>query len=378
MTETPQAQSSVFTTPGRILTGPGCFAGLGEECQRLGRRALIVCGRGALRRAGRLDQAAAAIAASGGSVEVFDQVEPEPGLATVEAGRGACRDARADVVVGIGGGSALDVAKAIAGLVHSALSAQEHLEGAPPPDAGLPIVAVPTTAGTGSEATPNSVLSSAETATKKSIRGPTLLPRVAIVDPELLVSLPRDLTAYAGLDALTQAIEAYTSRHATPLTDALAYRAFCSLAEGLPRAMCDGSDLAARTHTANGSLMAGMALANARLGVVHGLAHPLGIRYHIPHGLVCAALLPSAIRLNQDAAWRKYELLSQAVGRPLIQLVEDLVDRAGLTGALSRCGIQPADFPELAEQSLPSGSLKANPKPVTKEDLILLLEQATA
>ena len=368
---------SVFVTPDKIIAGAGCFARLGEETGQLGMKALIVCGKTALRRSGKLDEAVAAIQDAGVQVEVFDRVEPEPCLDTVEAGRRECQELDINVIVGIGGGSALDVAKAIAALANSPLSAKEHFDGTETPDLGIPIVAVPTTAGTGTEVTVNSVLSEHGTQTKKSIRGRSLLPKVAIVDPELLLSLPRDLTANAGLDALTQAIEAFTSRNATPITDALAFDAFRSLAAGLPRALEDGSDIEARSQTAFGSLMAGMALANARLGVVHGLAHPLGIRYHIPHGLVCGALLPFAIRLNQDVAAEKHGRLSHVLGQPLLEFVEQLLDQAGLTGALKRFDVKPGDFDMLAERSLPSGSLKANPKEVTKEDLIKMLREAT-
>ena len=339
---------------------------------------MIVCGRSALRRSGKLDAAVTSIQSAGSQAQVFDQVEPEPTVDTVEAGRLVCREAECDLVVGIGGGSALDVAKAIAGLAASPLTALEHFEGADTPKTGLPVLAVPTTAGTGSEVTMNSVLSEPATQTKKSIRGDALLPTTAIVDPELLLSLPPDLTAHCGLDALTQAIESFTSRHATPLTDALAFEAFCLLADGLPRAMLDGTDIDARGRTAYGSLMAGMALANARLGIVHGLAHPLGVRYHIPHGLVCGALLPFAIRFNQDVAREKYDRLAAALGQPLLEFVDAMLDRAGLTGALKRFNIRPDDFTMLAERSLPSGSLKANPKPASKEDLVELLRQATA
>jgi len=368
---------SVFVTPHKIIAGAGCFAQLGEETIQLGMKALLVCGQTALRASGKLDEAVASIQDAGAQVEVLDRVEPEPSLDTVEAGRRACQELDVNVVVGIGGGSALDVAKAIAALANSPLSVKEHFDGTETPDLGIPIVAVPTTAGTGTEVTVNSVLSEHGTQTKKSIRGRSLLPKVAIVDPELLLSLPRDLTANAGFDALTQAIEAYTSRNATPITDALAFDAFRSLAAGLPQALDDGSDIGARSQTAFGSLMAGMALANARLGVVHGLAHPLGIHYHIPHGLVCGALLPYAIRLNQEVAREKHERLSYVLGRPLLEFVDELLEQAGLAGALTDFGIKPDDFDMLAEKSLPSGSLKANPKEVTKEDLIGMLEEAT-
>ncbi len=314
---------------------------------------------------------------AGVSAEVFDQVEPEPSLHTVEAGRGACRDAKCDVVVAIGGGSALDVGKAIAGLALSERTVHEHHAGAEIPPRGLPIIAAPTTAGTGSEVTPNSVLSDPDRGVKKSIRGDSLRPRTAIVDPDLLRGMPRALMASSGLDALTQAIESFTSRNTTALTDALALQAFKCLAVGLPAALDNGEDPEALSNMANGSLMAGMALANARLGLVHGLAHPLGFRYHLPHGLVCGALLPYAIRFNQDVAGVKYDQLSAIVGQPLIEFVDRLLEKAGVAGALKRCGIKAEDIPAIADESLPSGSLKANPKPMSKGDIVVMLEEAT-
>ena len=204
------------------------------------------------------------------------------------------------------------------------------------------------------------------------------MPTAAIVDPELLLGLPRELMASAALDALTQGIESFTSVKATPLTCALSIQAFQELSNGLPPALDDGGDVSALARLANGSLMAGMALANARLGVVHGLAHPLGIRYHIPHGIVCGCLLPLAIRFNAEAAREKYDYLSHLIGKPLIEFVEGLLHKAGMSGALKGYGIQADDFPAIADESLPSGSLKANPAPVSREDLIALMEQAIA
>ncbi len=365
-----------FVTAPRILTGAGCFGELGKEARALGERALVVCGRRALRASGRLDQALALLRDAGAQAFVFDEVEPEPTLATVDAARAACRKNACDVVVGIGGGSALDVAKAAASLARSDLPTREHFAGAEVPAAGLPIVAAPTTAGTGSEVTVNSVLRDPDSVQKKSIRGPALLPRAAIVDPELLQGLPPRQMACSGLDALTQAIESYTSIHATPLTDGLALQAFRCLSRGLPRVLDGDAGPAALSDMANGSLMAGMALANARLGVVHGIAHPLGVRAGLPHGLVCGALLPHAIRFNQAAAAEKYEQLSHICGAALLEFAESLLEKAGLSDALREASVPTEAIPLIAEESLPSGSLKANPRPVTKDDVVRLLEEA--
>ena len=368
----------MFRTVETLVTGVGCFEQLGELAAGLGRRALIVTGRNAMRKAGVTDRACELLAAAGVEARLFEEIAGEPTTAEVDAGRALCREEQCDLVIGLGGGSAMDAAKAVAVLMHAHAPTAEYVEGrSADAETTLPCIEIPTTSGTGTEVTPNAVISLSDKPLKSSIRGQGLLPAVALVDPELTVTCPPDVTAASGMDALTQAVESYVSIHATPLTEAVSFQAARLLLASLPAAVENGGDLAAREACAYGSMMAGMALANARLGVVHGIAHPLGVRYHIPHGLCCGVLLPASIRLNREAAKDKYAMLSHVCGGGIEAAVEQMLDRFGIPRALAGYDIPESDFATIAAESMPSGSLKANPKEVTEADVIGMLEQIT-
>jgi len=272
----------------------------------------MVSGGGSLERAGVLARARESLASAGVEFDEHPGVLTEPDLATVELLRGRLREGF-DLAVSIGGGSVIDAAKAAAGLANERAPAREYYDGRKIAARGIPHVAIPSTAGTGAEATPNAVITDPERPGKTSIRGPWLLPDAAVVDPEILLGLPPRVTAESGLDALTQAIESYVSTHATPLTEGLSLHAVGLLAEGLVRSAESPADIDGRTACAYGSLMAGVALANARLGVVHGLAHPLGARLGLAHGLICGVLLAPSIRLNEPACPAKYARVAKAL-----------------------------------------------------------------
>ena len=377
--------SAAFRTPPRILHGRGCFAELGRVAAGLSDKAAVVSGGGSLARAGVIDRALGLLAEANVKAVAIDGVRPDPDLAAVDLIREKLFTSGATVVVSIGGGSVMDAAKAAAGLAAEDAPAVEFQQGRSPATAGMPHVAVPTTAGTGAEVTPNAVITNPDVPEKKSIRGPGFMPAAAIVDPELLVTLPARATAESGMDALVQAIESATSIHATELTRALSRRAAALIAEGLPAAVADGADLDAREKCSTGSLMAGMALANARLGVVHGLAHPLGARYGLSHGLVCGVLLPAALRLNAEAAADEYGVLErvcgvqgfvgETAGERLAAWAESLLAETGLPTGLARAKIPAGDFAAVASASMGSGSLKANPLEITEDHLVAILEE---
>jgi len=366
-----------FTTARELVTGIGCVGCVGKQAVALGRHALIVTGRSAMRRSGATARVASLLKAAGVEAAVFEQVEHDPDATTVDAGRAACREGRCDLAIGLGGGSALDAAKAIAALANESEPAADFVLGKPIAQPGLPFIAIPTTSGTGAEVTKNAVISVRAARLKQSIRAECMMPAVAVVDPELTVSCPPQVTAAAGMDALVQAIESFTSVHATPLTDALAFDAACRLLSWLPAAWEDGKDIRAREQCAYASLMAGMALANARLGAVHGIAHPLGARYGIEHGVICALLMPHVMRLNRGHVGDKYDRLCAVAGGDIIEVFEALVERFGLRRALDGVAIPREDFPAIARESLPSGSLKANPRKFTEGDVITVLEALT-
>ncbi len=364
-----------FRAPDKFVFGVGALASLGEETARLGSRAVVVTGHRAMAEAGVTGRALSSLKAAGVQATVFDEVEPEPDVTSVDRLREALARHGAEVAVGLGGGSAMDAAKVAAGLLHQDQPTRAFHEGAEISDPGIPTIAVPSTAGTGSEMTNNGVISDREKGRKASIRHAWLVPAVALVDPEVTVPCPPDVTAMSGVDALVQAIESYLSRHATPMTEAISIRATAELAKALPAVVTRGDDLALRTTAAWGSAMAGLALTNARLGVVHGMASPLGIRYGIPHGLVCGVLLPSALAFNRKAVGEKFERLRHILGGDPVGYAQALLVATGLPLRLDKYGLDPADFPAIAEESLASGSTKANPRQVAEADVLGLLEQ---
>ncbi|HOX39462.1 MAG TPA: iron-containing alcohol dehydrogenase [Candidatus Brocadiia bacterium] len=370
---------SLFMTVPRIEFGWGAIEKVGAETARLGKRPLFVTGRKSLRASGQLDRIVKLLKASFLDPVVYDMVPPEPDLESIEAGREMLRGERCDCLVCVGGGSAIDVGKAVGALANCARTARAYQQGDAPEKPGVPVLASPTTSGTGAEVTRNSVITDHEANVKLSIRDDTFLPQTVIVDPELTASAPPFQTACSGMDALTQAIEAYTSIYATAITDALSIGAVRQLIERLPAAVADGDDREARIGCAWGSLMTGIAFNNARLGAVHGIAHPLGCRYHIPHGLCCAALLPAVTRVNiaSGAAKEKYDALSRLAGGDIADFIQNLLSNLGLPSDLAEFGIREADYDAIVEESLTSGSLKSNPHKFTGGDVISVLRMVS-
>ncbi|MFI5261060.1 MAG: iron-containing alcohol dehydrogenase [Candidatus Limnocylindrales bacterium] len=393
---------SAFTTLGipPIEFGPGAFASLADRLPRFGRSLLLVRGERSFQ---RLEQARW-LEALLGRLEVARQdvvVSGEPGPALVDEAVARFRPARIDVVLAIGGGSVIDAGKAIAALLPSGDSVWEYLEevgrGRTFEGVGCPIIAIPTTAGTGSEVTRNAVLSvPGPRGFKRSFRADALVPRLAIVDPDLLATCPRPLIAADGLDALTQLIEAYTSRRANPISDAIARRGLQASRDGLAR-WYDGApadQARARADAAFAALASGIALAQAGLGAVHGLAAAIGGLYAVPHGVVCGVLLAPTTRVNlatlhartPDApALARYAqvactlLPDRAAGDPgvlddLPALLQDLTVHLGMRG-LAEWGVAARDIPRLIELSR-AGSMRTNPVDLTDEELTGILHSA--
>jgi alcohol dehydrogenase class IV len=377
----------MFNLNTKIIFGLESLQELPAEGRALGGKVLVVTGKNAMRQSGTLQQVEILLRGSGFRVYEFTEVEPEPSLDTVRKGLELARSNEVDWVVGLGGGSAMDTAKVIAGLFSVDQDVDYYFNGAPIGVPGLPLVTIPTTAGSGAEVTFNAVVSDLQQKVKKSIRDPLLTARVTIVDPKLTLSLPYNATVYSGMDALVQAIEAYTSKGANPLTDIYAYSAIERISANILKVFNDGANIQARTEMALGSLMAGIALANARLGVVHGLAHSIGIRTGKPHGLVCAVLLVPAMRFNLQVCYEKYAKVASALGyNPgggdsidsaalAIKNIMSLERKLGIPTHISSIGVTEADFPAIVAESLPSGSLKANPRDASAEDLMNILRE---
>jgi alcohol dehydrogenase class IV len=368
-----------FATAGRIVFGAGTVAQLPALAGGYGARPLIVSGS----RRGDLPELHAPRFA----------VTHEPTLAVIGEGVAAFREEGCDSVIAIGGGSVIDAGKAIAAAAANSGDLLDYLEvigkGRPLENAPYPFIAAPTTAGTGSEVTRNAVLGSPEHGVKVSLRSPLMLPRVALVDPRLTLGLPPALTASTGLDALTQLIEPYVCSRANPFVDSLCLDGLRHVASSLLRAYSNGSDEEARSGMAYASLLGGLALANAGLGVVHGFAAPIGGMFEAPHGAVCAALLPAGMTANitalrareprQGSLGRYREIAriltgdSAAHAEDGVEWVRTLTRRLSIP-SLSVYGISSRDVTPLAEKAERTSSMKANPIALTAAELKLVVE----
>lgn len=383
-----------FATASRIVFGPGKVQEVGRLAAQMipgpYRRALVTTGAGQERAEGLLES----LRSAGFTTAVFP-ISGEPTVDLAQQGAEVASQEGATLVVGFGGGSAVDTAKAIAALVTNRGDVFDYLEvvgrGQPLLEAPLPVIAIPTTAGTGSEVTRNAVLGVPERQVKVSLRSPGMLPRLAIIDPELTYSLPPEVTASTGMDALTQLIEPYVSNAANPLTDGLCREGMQRSARSLLRAVRDGGDRQAREDLAVASLLGGLALANARLGAAHGFAGPLGGMFPAPHGAVCAALIPHVVAEN-IAALRRREPDNPALGRyaEVARLLTGSPEAAPEEAAgwlaelvrdlniphLAAYGVSPDDFPLLVEKAAAASSMKGNPIRLTEEELANILARA--
>ncbi len=370
-----------FALNTRIIFGNDALRELPEAGKSFGSTVLVVTGQTSAMLNNVLTRVRNMLTAAEITPVVFAEISSEPTLDMIGRGLTLARREQVDWVIGLGGGSAMDAAKAIAGLYHAPEEPRYYFEGGSIETAGLPLIAIPTTAGSGAEVTPNAVLSDPKRGIKQSIRDPKLAARLALVDPQLTVSLPPELTAYSGMDALVQAIEVFTSKGANPLSDIYAYSAIERIGANLLKAFQNSADGDARTELALGSLMAGVALSNAQLGAVHGLAHSIGIRTGRPHGLVCAVLLVPVMRFNMPVSFERYALVGKALGHNIlgmdpidaaaqgIKTIMALMKKLGIPPHIRSLGVTEADLPAIVAASLPSGSLEANPREAKAEDL---------
>lgn len=358
--------------PGATIISRGSSEELPAECSRFGNRGLLVHG-GSLRRRGKIGKI---VASAPPSMEVVTWEHPggEPTLRQLDALLDAARSEKPDWVAAIGGGSVIDLAKGCAGLYSEHGNVTAYHDGAPITTKGLPFIAAPSTAGTGSEATKVSVLTNEETGIKKSFRSPHMMARLIILDPGLLKGSPKNVIAHAGMDALTQAIESYTSTGATWFTRQMAHEGVRLLFANLVSAYeTEGEDQEAAEAILLGSYLTGMAFSSSRLGVVHGLAHPLGARYKLPHGLACAACLPYVLTYNREAMGEDYETLSRAAGTDLLAAVAGLLADLDITNPFKGRGFY--DLDGMIKEVLASGSTMHNPRKVTESDARALIRE---
>lgn len=381
-----------FYLPTRVIFGRGSLNRLGIEVKPLGEPILLVTGKRALRESGVLDRVSRILNKEKIASVLYDQVSPEPDTEVVDRGVTFARQNRCKVVVGVGGGSAIDVAKAIAGLglEEDFASIAEYLEGEGSKKLnsyGLPFIAIPTTAGTGAEVARNAVIINRNTKSKRSFRSNYLFARIAIIDPTLTINLPQEITASTGIDTLTHLIEGYVSRKANPLTDILAIKGISLVGEALTSAYNNGSDLEAREKMSLASLLGGVVLTNSGLGIAHGVSPFLGALYGIPHGVANGILLPRVIEFNLSSSIQKFKSVASALeekieglteeeaGDKALSAVERIVKELGIPQSLGEFGVELEDLPELAKKSLTSNSTRGNPRQVSYEDLLSFLKK---
>ena len=366
--------------------GPGARKELPGVVARLGfKKALVVTDKG-LMKFGVAKMVLDVMDEAGIQYEIFDDVKPNPTVTNVKNGIEACKKAEADFIVAIGGGSSMDTAKGIGIVVRNPeFSDIVSLEGvADTKKKSLPIIALPTTAGTAAETTINYVIIDESRQAKMVCVDPNDIPCVAIIDAELMYSLPKSLTAATGMDAMTHAIEGLITKAAWELSDMFEIKAIEMIYRYLPLAVDEPTNPKGRDGMAVAQYVAGMAFSNVGLGVDHGMAHPLSALFDVPHGVACAMLLPTVMRFNAPAALEKYVEIAKAVGvyregmsleeaaDAACRAIEDLSARVGTNKRLSDLGITAADIPALADQAIADVCTPGNPRPVTRDDIVSL------
>ena len=378
-----------FATSTGIIFENGCFKKVPDLIKEFGCKVLIVTGKNAI----RSNQLSDLLKLSNIEFEIF-RVLSEPTTHDIEKGTDLARKSECNVIVGIGGGSAIDSAKAIAALVTNKGALTDYLEiigkGRKLDEAPLPFIAIPTTAGTGAEVTKNSVIKSTEKNVKVSLRSDLMFPNIAVIDPELTLTMPPEITASTGIDALTHLLETFVSCQSNPFIDTLCREGMKRISSSLVRAFTDGKDMEARENMAMASMLGGMALANVKLGAVHGFAGPLGGMYPVPHGAVCACLLPAVMEVNiatlKEKKLDKQLLKFDEVARILTQnnmavaedgtiWVKEMVKKLKIP-SLSEFHLSSESFPELIEKAQNSSSMKGNPVELEYEKLYEILDKS--
>jgi alcohol dehydrogenase class IV len=385
-----------FLAPQQILFGWGRRKEVGLLAKTLGRRAFIICGSAAMEEQGRMAEIGESLRQSGVEPVPVATISHEPEVGDVDR---LAADLRArgvvagDLLLAVGGGAAIDLAKALAAMATNTQSAtvRDYLEGVGRglklDHQPLPVLAMPATAGTGAEATKNAVISSYDPPFKKSLRDQRLLPKIALLDPELTVSVPPAVTAASGMDAITQLLESYLSKKAQPIPQALAVQGLQMALPAIAEAVEHGERHEPRERMAHAALLSGMALANSGLGLAHGVAAALGVHCRTPHGVACALMLPVALRVNRQVRLAELAVLSRRLMSPdvwladneeaadlLILRIEALCDRVKVPRRLSQAGATAGQIPAIVQSSR-GASMSGNPRDLSDDELTAILEE---
>jgi alcohol dehydrogenase class IV len=379
-----------FKTPSVIVNGPGAAKEVGSFAKGFGKKALIVTDTH-LEKIGLLNEIKKSLENGGISLAIYDKVVSEPSTEYTDEGLKVYREAKADFLIAVGGGSPIDAAKAIGALATNEGKITDFMGANKIPKPGAPLIAIPTTAGTGSEVTQFTIITDTAKDVKMLIASPNVMARVALVDPLMTLQMPQGITAATGLDALTHAIEGYVSVKAHPITDTLAIQSIRIIGANLRQAWSNGDNLEARTNMMTGALMAGMAFSNSSVALVHGMARPIGAYFHVAHGVSNASLLPMVIEFSVPGNPRKYADIAEALGENIQGL--PLLD-AAYRGAeavkrlnqdlkvptLRELGVEEKKFHQvvnqMAKDAIASGSPGNNPRRATPEEIVELYKKA--
>jgi alcohol dehydrogenase class IV len=378
-----------FFSPNRVLFGIGASREIGKEAKALGgTKVLIVTDPGVVN-SGLVSSLRANLEEAGMKVFLFDRVEPEPSASLVDESAQLTKENGVDVVIGVGGGSSLDIAKGASLLASNPGNVLDYCGLDLIPKRGLPKILVPTTAGTGSEVTRVFVLTDKRDNMKKVVFSNYALPELALVDPMLSISMPSKVTADSGMDALVHAIETYVSMNATPFSDLLASKAIELIAKYLPMAFAKGENIEARYHMSLASLLAGMAFASGGLGAVHALAYPLGTEYHLPHGRTNAIMLPHVMEFNSIGNRSRYALIAEMMGKrevtidlragvaKAVEAVIQLLEDVQIPYHLKDYGIPKEAIPKLVEGGMRQARLFVpNPRDLREKDVEAIYTKA--
>jgi alcohol dehydrogenase class IV len=379
--------AQIFNTVRRIVSGFGSLETLGDEIKRLkGTKVLIVTDPG-IKSAGLVELAAAILDRAKINYHFFTEVEPDPKIDVVFSSLAAAKNFGPDLIVGLGGGSSLDISKVTSVMMTNAGPIEKYFGMELVPEPGIPLVLIPTTAGTGSEMTSICVLSDPANKVKKGIVSEHMFARTALLDPQLTLGLSPHITATTGMDALVHAIESFTGVRATIFTDTLNLQAICLVATNLRKAYAHGENREARENMLNASCLAGMAFSNTQNGLDHALALAIGGKFHLPHGLLTAFILPWVMEYNLLADPGKFIQIARAFGetpdglpevegaRLSVRAIKSLLDDLGISYKLSDYGVPQEEIPAIAKATIGAVRLISNnPRKVLEKEVIKLLE----
>lgn len=377
-----------YYLPTRVESGNGASEKTGELIRNLGVSSVLVVTDEGVRFAGLLDSILKSIENAELNYEIYDEVEPNPSAETIYRGTEKLKQYNLKAVLAVGGGSSIDTAKGIAAMATNSGNIIEYEGVGKLKNPPLPIIAIPTTAGTGSEVTNSTVVTNKETSFKLGVLSPLLFPDLAILDPGLTLGLPQEITAATGMDALTHAIESYTSKAASPITQAFALQAIKMIGENLTNTYFVGTDLKSRENMLVASLLAGAAFSQSRLGNVHAISHTFGGVFNIPHGIANAALLPFVMNFNLPACAEQYYEIAIALGRNVsglskieaakeaIETVIEMNKAMKIPLNIKELGVSLDVLPKLVEDSMRSGNVYVNPRLTKSSDIQMIIEKA--